>query len=126
MASIRKRYEKDHRELIGLLQCVQDAKESGPKEALKAFLLFAKRLERLIEHEENVLFPHFDEANGLASEGPTAVMRVEHRQIRWLLAEIKEKLSRGDLRTDAEQIVLLEILRNHQDQERAIVYPNRA
>lgn len=127
MASTHPRYERDHhRELISFLQCVQDAKEKGPKETLEAFLLFATRLERLIEHEENVLFPHFDEANGLNREGPTAVMRVQHRQIRWLLAEIEEKLLNGDLQTDAEQIVLLEILRSHQNQERAIVYSSRS
>lgn len=126
MGPIRKRYEKDHRKLIDLLQCVQDAKEKGPGETLDAFLHFSGQLERLIEHEENVLFPKFDKVNGLLKEGPTAVMRVEHRQIRWLLSEIREKLSRGDLQTDAEQIVLLEILRSHQTQERAIVYPNRA
>lgn len=123
MASTRKSYEKSQRALIGLLQCVQDAKELGQKETLEAFTLFSTRLQHLIEHEEAVLFPHFDQANGLLKEGPTAVMRVEHRQIRWLLSEIENKLRQGNLQTDAEQIVLLEILRAHQHQERAIVYP---
>jgi len=50
-------------------------------------------------------------------------MRVEHRQIRLLLDEISAKLARGDMRTDAEQVVLLEILRAHQRLERTLVYP---
>lgn len=123
MPSNRKRYEKDQKELIERLQSVQDAKELGPQQALSAFEKFRIKLERLIAHEEKIVFPHFDEAKGLRKEGPTAVMRVEHQQIRFLLDKIGEKLLQGNMATDAEQIVLSEILRSHQQHERTVVYP---
>ena len=123
MSSPRQRYEKDQKELIDLLRQVQDAKENGPDGALRAFSAFRVKLERLILYEESILFPRFDRTKGLLREGPTAVMRVEHRQIRILLNEIEEKLLKGDLKTDAEQIVLFEILRAHQQQERIVVSP---
>jgi hemerythrin-like domain-containing protein len=123
MTSIRKYYERDQRRLIDLLRGVQDAKEIGPDRAHRAFSKFRAKLERHIACEEKVLFPRFDETNGLLKGGPTAVMRVEHRQIRRLLDEIGEKLLRGEMDTDAEQIVLLELLYAHQQQERAVVYP---
>ena len=123
MSTTRKRFEEDQNELIGLLRRVQDAKEIGLDDALRAFSEFRTKLERLILCEENILFPQFDETNGLLKEGPTAVMRVEHRQIRLLLNEIGEKLLKGDMKTDAEQVVLLEVLHAHQQQERIVVYP---
>jgi|GEM_PF-76296 len=123
MVPIRNGYEQDQKEVIGLLQRFEAAKETGPQQARQVFRELRTRLERLIAHEEEVLFPRFDQANGLSREGPTAVMRVEHRQIRLLLDEIEEKLRRCDTGTDAEQIVLLEILRTHQRLERTLVYP---
>ncbi len=122
MTSIQKRYEKDQTRLIDLLRCVQDAKETGFEQTRNLFAEFRAQLEGMISSEEGNLFPRFDESNGLTGEGATAVMRVEHRQIRWLLDEIGKKLLRGDMGTDAEQIVLMEFLRAHLQQERAVVY----
>lgn len=55
--------------------------------------------ERVLEHhfamEEEVLFPAFEQASG-STQGPTAVMRMEHRQIRDLLGALNEALASGD------------------------------
>jgi len=107
---------------IDLLRGIQEAKGEGVEQARTLFKEFRLHLERHIAREEEFLFPSFNEAKGAAGAGLTAVMRVEHRQIRHLLDEIDEKFARGDLDTDAEQIVLLELLRGHQQQERAVVY----
>lgn len=123
MTPLRKRYEKDQACLITLLRGVQDAKATGLDHTQRLFAQFKAALEKMIASEEEVFFPSFDKTNGLAGDGPTAIMRVEHRQIRRLLEEIEEKLLKGDMRTDAEQIVLLQLLRAHQQQERAVVYP---
>lgn len=122
MTSFRKRYENDQTRLIDLLRRVQDAKEISLSRTQRAFAEFKRQIEKHIASEEQVFFPRFETNNGLIEEGPTAVMRVEHRQIRRLLTEIGEKLRKGDLTTDAEQVVLLDFLLVHQQHERAVVY----
>jgi hemerythrin-like domain-containing protein len=45
--------------------------------------------------EEDVLFPAFETRTG-SSQGPTAVMRKEHQQIRGLLCRMAEALEKAD------------------------------
>lgn len=111
----------DETRLIALLRRVQEAKAVSLSRTQRLFARFRTQLEREIAREEESLFPPFDESNGLAGSGPTAIMRVEHRQLRHLLEEIGERFRRGDLETDAEQIVLIELLRRHRQQERALL-----
>ena len=56
--------------------------------------------------------------------GPTAVMRMEHRQIESFLKEIGEKLlAEGMEGVNEAEISVLEVLGSHNQKEENILYP---
>lgn len=88
------------------------------------FLDFKAGLQKHIAWEEDILFPIFEEGTGIRDAGPTAVMRMEHRQIKDFLEEIGEKVLAGDLEEiDEAESGLLEVLGSHNEKEEAILYP---
>ena len=125
MPSIYKRHEENQARLIEFLRHVQEAKETGLEQTRLLFAEFRERLETMIATEEKVVFPRLDGPEESGKAGASAVMRVEHRLIRQLLDEIGEKLLTGDMETDAEQIVLLELLCKHLQRERIAAYAGR-
>jgi hemerythrin-like domain-containing protein len=84
---------------------------------------FVADMRRHLAREEEVLFPAFEAATGMTS-GPTAVMRVEHRQIEQLMASLQEAL---DGRDREEYLgvseTLLMLLQQHNAKEENILYP---
>lgn len=114
----------DHRRLDAiLLQTAELALRGSNSEALARFAEFASGLSRHITMEETVLFPAFEEKTGMA-EGPTAVMRREHAEIRRLLSTIAAAISAGDgAAFDSEKGRLLEVLGAHNQKEEGILYP---
>lgn len=73
--------------------------------------------------EEQVLFPAFEKASG-NTEGPTAVMRFEHAQMRDLFEQMKNALNQQD----SDEYLglsesLLMLIRQHNAKEEQILYP---
>ncbi|MEY3220871.1 MAG: hypothetical protein RIT27_2228 [Pseudomonadota bacterium] len=73
--------------------------------------------------EEQVLFPAFEKVSG-HSEGPTAVMRFEHTQMRDLFLQMKNALDQQD----SDEYLglsesLLMLIRQHNAKEEQILYP---
>jgi uncharacterized protein (DUF2249 family) len=60
-------------------------------EARRHFLLFERRLNRHIHFEEEILFPVFESRTG-SHDGPTRVMRSEHRELRMMLERAARSL----------------------------------
>ena len=94
--------------------------------ATETFSKFAFGLDRHIRFEEEILFPAFEDAACIPSHaGPTAVMRMEHVEIRALLWSIGAAVSRGG----APDLVTLRsrfhsILGSHNDKEEQVLYPS--
>jgi iron-sulfur cluster repair protein YtfE (RIC family) len=89
----------------------------------KAFVTFAGQLETHFLSEEEVLFPAFESATGMVS-GPTEVMRGEHRQMRGLLAQMKQALDERDgegFGGTAETLLIM--MQQHNMKEENILYP---
>lgn len=73
--------------------------------------------------EENLLFPAFESATGM-SDGPTAVMRSEHTQIRALLSTMAEAITAQDVEEYAGQAeTMLIMMQQHNIKEENILYP---
>jgi regulator of cell morphogenesis and NO signaling len=93
-------------------------------EAVGRYAQFACGLERHIGFEEDLLFPVFEQKMGMDGTcGPTAVMRQEHAEIRFLLGSIA-----GSLGQSAEEVASLrrrfhEVIGEHNEKEEAILYP---
>ncbi len=111
----------DHDKLDGIFKKFRDSRKDLNK-ARELFREFKTSLQRHIVWEEEILFPLFE--NKTASDnGPTAVMRTEHRKIKDFLEKIHDKISQGDARTDNLGDGLIEVLTGHNYKEEGILYP---
>ncbi len=84
---------------------------------------FLGEMERHIEVEENVLFPAFEERTGM-TQGPTAVMRMEHTRMRGMFEQMRAAIAAKD----AQQYLgtaqtLLDLLQQHNAKEESMMYP---
>lgn len=121
--SIADSYGHDHDRLDGCFQAYRELKRSDFPQAKQNFREFKFGLQRHIRWEEEILFPLFEEKTGMHDIGPTAAMRLEHRQIEHLLEAIHDKVREQNPDTDADEIALLQVLGAHNEKEEGILYP---
>lgn len=97
--------------------------ESRWDDAAKLFGEFAEGLERHFTMEEKVLFAEFEKATG-STQGPTTVMRMEHQQIRSIMQQLHDAMTRrdaDDFLGNAE--TLNTMIQQHNMKEEGILYP---
>ncbi len=118
-------FAQDHRdcdsgwaELEGLL----DGGEAGAIN--QAWQKYDGRMRRHLAMEEDILFPAFDSRSGMGGGGPTAMMRMEHQQMRGLLDQIGASIGSGDTE-DALDLgdTLLMLIQQHNVKEEGMLYP---
>jgi len=114
---------QDHDRLDAIFKQFRSEKHTSLLEAEKLFFEFKAGLEGHIIWEEEILFPLFESHTGMHNESPTAVMRVEHRQIKELLENIRGKIEKKDTGTNELEIALIEILTPHNQKEEGVLYP---
>ena len=123
-ANISITFEQDHDRLDGLFAAFQEQKRKDFARAKEAFIAFKFGLQRHIVWEEDVLFPKWEENSGMAEDGPTQVMRTEHRLIGDCLEAIHRKVQVQNPDSDEEERRLLELLKAHNMKEERILYPS--
>jgi len=112
----------DHDRLEELEARAFEARAAGRfAEAAATYAAFALGLRRHIGFEEDLLFPEYERRSGIA--GPTAVMRVEHREIESLLDAIEAVIGDPKANADALRADLHEVLTGHNVKEERILYP---
>ncbi len=121
MKSIMGFMSADHDRLDNILENYRKAR-SDKKAAALFFSEFKKGLQRHIIWEEEILFPMFEYKTEMR-DGPTEVMRTEHRSIKEFLASIHDKVSEGDTGTEALENGMLAVLMPHNDKEESVLYP---
>ncbi len=123
METITKYMEDDHDRLDQIFKEFKDAKTRDKERARQLFHNFRIGLRRHIAWEEDILFPIFEERTGMRDSGPTAVMRIEHQQIKEFLDKIHASISQGNFQTETFEEGLIEVLSAHNDKEESILYP---
>lgn len=85
---------------------------------------FDDRMRRHLAMEEDILFPAFDARSGMGGGGPTAMMRMEHQQMRGLLDQIGASIASGDTE-EALDVgdTLLMLIQQHNIKEEGMLYP---
>ena len=85
---------------------------------------FDSSMRRHLAMEEDILFPAFDSRSGMAGGGPTAMMRMEHMQMRGLLDQIGASMASGDIE-EALDVgdTLLMLIQQHNIKEEGMLYP---
>jgi len=118
-------FEQDHRDCDARWDDVEELLDTEDIEAARpAWQRYLGGMRRHIAMEEEVLFPAFEAASGMSEGGPTTVMRMEHSQIRSLLAEIDAAMDAGDHERalDAGDTLLM-MLQTHSAKEEQVLYP---
>ncbi|MCL6415826.1 hemerythrin domain-containing protein [Aestuariirhabdus sp. Z084] len=114
----------DHRHCDELFSDAENHANAGQWEQTnQAWKIFADALEAHFRIEEEILFPAFEAASGM-SGGPTAVMRMEHQQMRALLEEINTALAAQDkAQFLGGSETLMVMMQQHNMKEEQILYP---
>ena len=121
--TIRRHFGDDHDRLDSLFHRFQQLKHTDRPSAHQLFAEYKAQLERHIAWEEEILFPLFEQRTGLTGGGPTAVMRLEHEEIKQHLAAIELKLGQNEVATAEDEAALLAVLEPHNLKEESILYP---
>ena len=101
-----------------------EAQPGRPRQARDAFTDFAHGLRRHIDFEEQLLFPEFETRCHLEGEnGPSAVMRAEHRTITSLLFVMEREIDDPEAPIELSRAELRQIQRDHDLKEERILYP---
>ena len=118
-------FEQDHRDCDARWADVEELLDTRDVDAARpAWQKFNTGMRRHLAMEEEVLFPAFESAAKMAGGGPTAVMRMEHQQMRGLLDQIDSAMESGD----TEQALdigdtLLMLMQQHNIKEEGMLYP---
>jgi len=123
MQSISEFMEQDHDRLDDLFNQFKELKASDQNKAKEIFSEFRTDLQKHILWEEEILFPVFENKTGMADVGPTAVMKMEHKEIKHYLNEIFNQLTNGNIQTDDNEAGLIDVLSEHNLKEENILYP---
>jgi iron-sulfur cluster repair protein YtfE (RIC family) len=113
-----------HRHCDDLFVAAEDAVGRGDwMAAATAFERFHAQMKAHFAAEEDLLFPAFEAAAG-SSSGPTRVMRLEHEQMRPLLAQLDAACAARDGEGYAGVAeTLLILMQQHNMKEENILYP---
>ena len=118
-------FQTDHRRLDAIFDRFKDAVRGRKfEEAASAFREFRLGLTRHIRAEEEILFPVFEDKTGMRDAGPTAVMRMDHKDIKELMDKIVNAADAKDEKTAVDCAeALFNILVDHNMKEEHILYP---
>jgi hemerythrin-like domain-containing protein len=112
-----------HRNCDGLLAEAEAAIDEGRwEDAAELYASFRRETNQHFKQEEEVLFPLLEQAVG-SPLGPIEIMRIEHDQIRRLLATLDAAMESGDSqRFLGESDTLLTLMQQHNLKEENVLY----
>jgi hemerythrin-like domain-containing protein len=95
MSTIKEYLTADHSRCDEFFAIMEDKANTSIADAKSAFEEFAQATERHFQMEERVMFVEFEAKTGM-TEGPTAMMRHEHAQMRNLIKQMGEAIESED------------------------------
>ncbi|MEO5333762.1 MAG: hemerythrin domain-containing protein [Magnetococcus sp. YQC-5] len=114
----------DHHRCDELYAAAENAAQSGDLAATRHF--FGAFETGMIHHfnmEEQRFFPAFEQATGM-TQGPTMVMKMEHRQMLGVIGQMRQAVNQGDLSaTIRAGTTLMVLMRQHNIKEEQMLYP---
>ncbi len=118
-------FEQDHRDCDARWADVEELLDTADIDTARpVWQKFDTGMRRHMAMEEDILFPAFDSRSGMGGGGPTAMMRMEHQQMRGLLDQIGAAMESGDTQ-EALDIgdTLLMLIQQHNVKEEGMLYP---
>ncbi len=124
MGNISQYLSNDHGTCDELYSSLENIVTKGDWEKThKKAQVFFDAMEQHFALEEEILFPTLEDYTGMTM-GPTAVMRMEHKQMRVLMKEMQEALAEKNKDTvlgSGETLLIL--IQQHNMKEENILYP---
>ena len=123
MLTIKDYLSNDHLKCDQLFAAMEDKASQSLADAKEACKEFVKETERHFQMEERVMFLEFETQTGM-TQGPTAVMKQEHTQMRSLMAQLLEAIENNDSNKFfglSETLMIL--LQQHNMKEEQMLYP---
>ncbi|HXN07495.1 MAG TPA: hemerythrin domain-containing protein [Nitrospiria bacterium] len=114
---------QDHDRLDEIFNSFRKIKGQDVDKAKELFNELNNGLRRHIDWEENILFPSFEEQTGMKNIGPTAVMRLEHYEIKEFLDKIHRGLQEKNDSIEQIEDAFIRVLSSHNQKEEKILYP---
>ncbi|MDD5158308.1 hemerythrin domain-containing protein [Sulfurimonas sp.] len=122
MSSIKEYLSADHSRCDELFANMEDAVSKSIDSAEDAYKLFAEATERHFQMEERVMFMEFEQKTGM-TQGPTAMMRHEHSQMRNLLKEMGSAIEAKDRdKFFGYSETLMVLMQQHNMKEEQMLY----
>ena len=122
MATIKEYLSADHSRCDELFANMEDAVANDIDNAKEAYELFAGETERHFQMEERVMFLEFEQKTGM-TQGPTAMMRQEHSQMRALLEEMASSIETKDKdKFFGNSETLMILMQQHNMKEEQMLY----
>jgi hemerythrin-like domain-containing protein len=123
MTTISNFLATDHKRCDSLFAAAESAASNGDWDvATNEFNRFRDAMLHHFAMEEEVMFPAFETRTGM-KQGPTAVMRSEHRQMTGLFDSMADGLARKDSNAylgDADTLLI--IMQQHNVKEEQMLY----
>ena len=91
MSTIKDYLTNDHRRCDEIFAAMEDSANNSLSDAKEITQEFIDASEHHFQMEERVMFAEFEQKTGM-TEGPTAMMRHEHAQMRTLMEQLMEAL----------------------------------
>ncbi len=121
--TIAQAFTLEHRACDQAFAALEAALESDDMSLQQRWQALAQGLQEHFAWEEEALFPAFERATGI-TRGPTQVMRMEHAQMRELLAAGEAAMAQGDEETLASILETLHVMhQQHNMKEENVLYP---
>ena len=123
MSSIKDFLTQDHRACDEVFAQMEQKASSSLEDAKELTQNFVDDMERHFQMEERVMFAEFEAKTGM-TQGPTAMMRHEHEQMRQLFRQLLDSLESGDKEKffgTSETLMIL--LQQHNMKEEQMLYP---
>ena len=122
MATIKEYLSSDHSRCDELFASMEDAVANNIETAKEACELFAGETERHFQMEERVMFMEFETKTGM-TQGPTAMMRQEHTQMRALITEMLSAIENKDKdKFFGNSETLMILMQQHNMKEEQMLY----
>ena len=122
MSTIKEYLSADHGRCDELFANMEDAASNDISAAKEAYELFAGETERHFQMEERVMFPEFEHKTGM-TQGPTAMMRHEHTQMRGLIKDMGDAIDAKDKdKFFGNSETLMILMQQHNMKEEQMLY----
>jgi hemerythrin-like domain-containing protein len=122
MSTIKEYLTNDHRKCDTIFAQMEEKAGNSLSDAKELTTAFVADMERHFQMEERVMFAEFETKTGM-TQGPTAMMRQEHMQMRALMQQLLEAISDNNSNKffgTSETLMIL--LQQHNMKEEQMLY----